>query len=382
MTNLNRLFDARVSRRTLFKGAGAAGLGLSLGSGLLGKGPLLRQAGLMRAAAADDESLSDIINIAITAEALAVTLLGGVVASAQAGMYDMPFPELVVDVFNAARAEEQFHYDYLEAAGAVPLTTTFNIPDPALLTSSATLLSTVVTLETAFVAAYTAAARRFSELGHTELVKISVQTVAVEAEHRVLASYVLGTRPANNFAFYPALFSTVGEAAQALIDLGFIGGSGTAVDYPGPGEIDASNVMNTQAGAGPSVACIVPQSLAGGVVLVAPMSGNQDVPPADPDGFGFAKVVVNPALSQICFRLSVANIAPATAAHIHSGAYGTNGPVVVPFVPPGPDGLIDGCVVVDAALAQAIVDNPSGYYVNVHNADYPAGAVRGQLSAL
>jgi hypothetical protein len=37
-------------------------------------------------------------------------------------------------------------------------------------------------------------------------------------------------------------------------------------------------------------------------------------------------------------------------------------------------------VSVDPGLIKAIRQNPSAYYVNVHNADFPAGAVRGQLS--
>jgi hypothetical protein len=37
-------------------------------------------------------------------------------------------------------------------------------------------------------------------------------------------------------------------------------------------------------------------------------------------------------------------------------------------------------VEVDRELALAILKHPAAYYVNVHNADFPAGAARGQLS--
>lgn len=382
MTTMDRMLNARISRRSLFKSAGLAGGALALGSAFSfgSNSALLRQAGVMRGVAQSDESVQQIIDIAVTAEALAVTLLGGAIDSAVMGGYNVEVPGIVVDILQAARAEEQFHYEYLVEAGAVPLTTAFTIPDTAILSDFTTLAGALVALETAFVAAYMAAARRFAELGQPELVKVAYQVAGVEAEHRVLANYALGTRPANNFAFYPAMFASVGEAAQALIDLGFIGGTGPQVMYPGPGAIDASDVTVTSPD-GPSVSCFVEDPRAGGTVLFAPLSGGMEVPgPGDSDGFGFAKIIINPDAGQLCFRLSVTRIDPATAAHIHAGGAGVAGDVVVPLAAPTNDGLIDACVPIDMALAMAILDNPAGYYVNVHNDTYPSGALRGQLS--
>lgn len=249
---LNELTTKRISRRTLFKGAGAIGLAVIVAPEID-----YASAGKMRLAAAASESVSDIVNIAATAEALAVTLLGGAIDSAMKGNYDKKLPDPVVAIFQAARSEEQYHLHYLQSAGAKPLTETFTIPDPKLLTSTQTLLTTVVSLETAFVAAYMAAAREFASMNHTDLAKVAYQVGCVEAEHRVLANYALGTRPANDVAFEKPMFNTVGDAAGALKQLGFIGGSGTKVNYPGPGNIDNSNVSETSPG-GPSVNCTVP----------------------------------------------------------------------------------------------------------------------------
>jgi hypothetical protein len=82
---------------------------------------------------------------------------------------------------------------------------------------------------------------------------------------------------------------------------------------------------------------------------------------------------------EVCFELTVSGIAPATAAHIHAGPAGVAGPVVVGLTPPT-SGTSSGCVSADSTLIKAIIQNPEQYYVNVHNAEFPAGAVRGQLS--
>lgn len=118
----------------------------------------------------------------------------------------------------------------------------------------------------------------------------------------------------------------------------------------------------------------------GGVRLSTTLLGANEVPgPGDPDGSGTAVLRLNAGQGEICYTLEVSGIAPATAAHIHVAPVGVAGPVVVPLVPPT-SGTSSGCANVDRALIKAIIQDPSAYYVNVHNADYPAGALRGQLS--
>lgn len=120
---------------------------------------------------------------------------------------------------------------------------------------------------------------------------------------------------------------------------------------------------------------------AGGRPLDTVLSGVAEVPgPGDPDGSGTAHLTLNQGQGEICFEISVSDIVlPATGAHIHLAPVGVAGPVVVPLTPPDASGVSSGCVDVGKEGVKAIRQNPEEYYVNVHNAEFPAGAVRGQL---
>ena len=118
----------------------------------------------------------------------------------------------------------------------------------------------------------------------------------------------------------------------------------------------------------------------GGRKLSATLTGAAEVPgPGDPDGAGTASVTVNPGQGRICYKLTVRNIDPAAAAHIHKAPAGSAGPVVVTLQAPT-DGDSSACADVSRKLALEILKDPADYYVNVHNAAFPAGAVRGQLA--
>ncbi|HKZ85653.1 MAG TPA: CHRD domain-containing protein [Anaerolineae bacterium] len=85
---------------------------------------------------------------------------------------------------------------------------------------------------------------------------------------------------------------------------------------------------------------------------------------------------LNVGQKRVCWDISFEGIDPPFAAHIHFAPAGVNGGGVVPLSP-----ITGGCKEgVDPALIQAIIDFPEQYYVNVHNAPFPGGAVRGQLS--
>jgi len=72
-----------------------------------------------------------------------------------------------------------------------------------------------------------------------------------------------------------------------------------------------------------------------------------------------------------------------TAAHIHRGAKGANGPIKIPLFE-DPDGLtvseVEGCVKkIRKRIAKRLRKSPERFYVNVHNAEHPDGAIRDQL---
>ena len=117
----------------------------------------------------------------------------------------------------------------------------------------------------------------------------------------------------------------------------------------------------------------------GGRKLMTSLNGAMEVPgPGDTDGKGMFSATVNPGQTKVCYTLTVAKVATATMAHIHRGALGVAGPVVVVLKAPA-SGKSMACATVTRDLAKELLSYPEGFYVNVHNAAYPAGAVRGQL---
>ena len=131
----------------------------------------------------------------------------------------------------------------------------------------------------------------------------------------------------------------------------------------------------------PAVLALAGPALAeeGGRPITVEMTGAAERPgPGDENGTGTATFRINPGQRQVCYTLTVANIDAATAAHIHKAPPTEAGPIVVPLEAPADD-TSEACVDVPRELAQDLIKAPSDYYVNVHNAAFPAGAIRGQL---
>ena len=80
----------------------------------------------------------------------------------------------------------------------------------------------------------------------------------------------------------------------------------------------------------------------------------------------------------LCYFLEIEDLDGYTAAHIHKGKAGKNGPPVVTLELASDE---EACVEVEADVLKAIAKDQEAYYVNVHTTAHPAGAIRGQLGS-
>jgi hypothetical protein len=115
-------------------------------------------------------------------------------------------------------------------------------------------------------------------------------------------------------------------------------------------------------------------------VVSAKLKGLNETPvKGDPNGVGFVVVTFNANKGTACWKFKgVKKIGVPSAAHIHKGNKGKSGPVTIAF---GTTYKASGCAKAPKATIEKIETNPNAYYVNIHNAKYPAGALRGQLVA-
>ena len=106
------------------------------------------------------------------------------------------------------------------------------------------------------------------------------------------------------------------------------------------------------------------------------LSGSNEVPPVTTSATGTGTVTIN-ADRTVSARITVTGMT-ATASHIHEGAAGTNGPVIVPFTKVADNTFAapDGAKLTESQYASYKAGN---LYVNVHSAAHPGGEVRAQL---
>jgi len=127
------------------------------------------------------------------------------------------------------------------------------------------------------------------------------------------------------------------------------------------------------------------------------LTGSQQVGPLSTEAFGMATVRLVDNGTAIDFRVIVCDIVNVTASHIHVGAAGTNGPVIIPFVhgvlfssPHGCKTVAEGTRTASDLNTQASPSITSwndfvkallagNTYINVHTTANPSGEIRGQL---
>jgi hypothetical protein len=131
--------------------------------------------------------------------------------------------------------------------------------------------------------------------------------------------------------------------------------------------------------------------LISGVALAAEQTLSATLGPegdVETEASGSATIVIDVDAGTACWEMSAENLEDGdqfTVSHIHEGAVGVSGGVVVDLdlELSGTEFDSEGCTEgVDADVLQAIVDAPAGYYVNVHSEVNPPGVIRGQLAAV
>ena len=115
---------------------------------------------------------------------------------------------------------------------------------------------------------------------------------------------------------------------------------------------------------------------ASGAKTLMVLSGAQEVPPVNTQASGRSSITVV-GDKVITGQVETSNL-NATAAHIHEGASGQNGPVIIPLVKTGANvWSVPGNTVLSSSQFDSY--RSGNLYVNVHSAANPAGEIRGQL---
>jgi hypothetical protein len=122
--------------------------------------------------------------------------------------------------------------------------------------------------------------------------------------------------------------------------------------------------------------------------FVSFLNGAQEVPPRATPAFGNGTVILNAAKTQISVTLSFQGLtAPLTVAHIHQGAVGVNGPVVIDIASAftltngGTAGTMTN--VIFAITAPQVTALEAGLlYFNIHTSTFPGGEIRGQINVV
>lgn len=189
----SRISSLMTSRRSLLAKSGLVVAGAATAAQIFDSLPVHAQG-------AAGDSVQDILNVAVTAERLAVTFYSNGVTNARwLGLWG---PKL--DYVKAALIEEQLHEQFFVAAGGTTLnpSNTYSFPHAGTTFRSLELfIQTQQQLEGVFDAAFIAACKRFAELSQPLLAQYACQIAMIESEHRALGRSIIYEFPADNWVF-------------------------------------------------------------------------------------------------------------------------------------------------------------------------------------
>jgi hypothetical protein len=238
------------TRRALLRrlSAGAASFGV-LGLAACGGSDNSSSAGTTAATAAatsgsssSSDKLTTLVNTAITAEALAVTYLSGL-------LQNHLIPKRFVKVIEAANRTEYDHFKALQSLGAKPLTTRFWAPNAFF--DAEKVFATIETAEGLFVNAYLIAMTEFAKAGKADEARYAGEILGTEAEHLALARFAQGKLP-NDRGFMAYDITTIGGIVKALGDAGIgLGQKGSKpgkfYEFPGQPPSSTTTKINSEA---------------------------------------------------------------------------------------------------------------------------------------
>jgi hypothetical protein len=208
--------------------------------------------------------------------------------------------------------------------------------------------------------------------------------------------------PINNFHIHEAPPGANGPVVVNLIGLGGVFTNGTMTGiFPIAADVAQRMLQNpgnfyvnvhTVALPGGAVRGSLAYASGGAITYAAELRPGNEIPPPNSTAFGSAFVTFDPINNTIAFETNTSGIANPSMAHIHRGAAGVNGPVIINFATnasqiaggrasgAGPISVFQSQNILASDLtALANATTAAGYYVNVHSSLAPGGEVRGQL---
>ena len=231
---MDSTIDQQVSRRKLLKTSAVVGAGMAAGfAGIFGNGSTAF------AAHNKEDSVETIINLAATAELLAVTTYYTALTAGALGLSNAERRFLT-----AALDSELTHYEVLTSLGAKPAATAFYTAN-GMFANRSTFVAVLDTAETLFIGAYVAASRRFAELGQPNLAAVATQTAVVEGQHHALIRQMNPALLPNDISYAQPIFYNVSDVAPNATPF-LAGGSG----FSGPTTAPNADTVRALVGSG------------------------------------------------------------------------------------------------------------------------------------